>query len=443
MSDDTTGDDKRIEPDEPGEAGEAGGRESLRDVVEDAGRSWWTRRSTLMVMFVVIALGFALVAAAPTLIGRLGGGDPQAGAQESPPALASVPAATSSGDASDPSEPGAAPSGAGASGRIADEPGRSSGEGSGDGERDGGAGGSAGGDRDGDSSGDGAGSGGGDSGDGGGGSGGSEDSGDPDPATNSVPASVPISGGQERVWDPCGLIRPALSSLGDARLNADPHGELARCDVEVGSDTVEVTLWRDFGEDPSGTPSSVGSATLYDGDCENQIVPAGGDYRFDVEAENSEACSAVDTVARKAASVVGDGTIPTRRAPGSLYTRSACDLPSSSALRTALTVDDIPGPSRRFAEWDCEWDGDDDRFLRVIFQRDDAGSDGDRQTYSGRTAYVRGDAWGEGCLVDVVARSYASPDGDGQVHDLARVHLRGTDDCDDAVTAAKSVAAAL
>lgn len=133
---------------------------------------------------------------------------------------------------------------------------------------------------------------------------------------------------------------------------------------------------------------------------------------------------------------------------GSVIGRNTCDLPSDDALRTALAVDDLGGPQREFAEWDCTWDGDDGRDLRLLFQRDEGyGHEGTRVSVPGHVAYERGDAWGDGCLVDVVAAEGASPEGDGPVTGLLRVHLAGEGGegtlCEDAVAVARSAAAAL
>lgn len=434
---DDAGDDAR--DDARDEARDETEGRSLADVVDAEPRVWGIRRSVVVAVALPVVLGVAaLIAFAPTLLERLGGGrDGQAVSQESlAPDAAAAGTSPAAAETEDPD--GAGPRGQGGGGSTPEDK-RSAPPTRGADDAAGGGDGTGSGNDD-----DGAGSGTGDSpGDGGG------TADNPPPArTSSV---VAISDGRERSWDPCGLIRPSLDALGGARLDTDPE-ELNRCAVTTGSGTtVEMMLWRGF-EDPSGDPSGVGSATLYQGssegdDCENQIVPAAGDYRFDVEATGPDACDAADTVAKRAAAIVGDGKVPARSVPAGLGGRSACDLPGDSALRSALTVDDIPGPRAGFAEWDCLWDGDDNRFLRVIFQHADPSSDGERRTAHGHTIYVRGDAWEEGCLVDVVARTYQSPDGDGAVSDLARVHLRGSDDesalCDDAITVANSIAAAL
>jgi hypothetical protein len=106
-------------------------------------------------------------------------------------------------------------------------------------------------------------------------------------------------------------------------------------------------------------------------------------------------------VADRTATLAAADDLPVRTAlplPGSAIGRNTCDLPSDSALRTSLGINDMVSPQREFAEWDCKWDGDESRYLRLLFERNEgyAPDDGTRITLSGRTAYERGDAWGDG-----------------------------------------------
>jgi hypothetical protein len=269
---------------------------------------------------------------------------------------------------------------------------------------------------------------------------------------------------REASWDPCKLLGGGLDRFGTTRTDSD-RGEFQSCVATVsnGSGVSEVELTMFVDEDPDGSGSDEGGGvTLYssegDGECSREVVFGAGDrYNLSFEASQVEGsgadlCAMAQAVADRTATLAAADDLPVRTAlplPGSAIGRNTCDLPSDSALRTSLGINDMVSPQREFAEWDCKWDGDESRYLRLLFERNEgyAPDDGTRITLSGRTAYERGDAWGEGCLVDVVVTEGPSPEGDGRVSELLRVHLTGESDqdtlCEDAVAVARSAAAAL
>jgi hypothetical protein len=114
-------------------------------------------------------------------------------------------------------------------------------------------------------------------------------------------------------------------------------------------------------------------------------------------------------------------------------------------------VDDLPSGTSAYGAWDCVWDGDYNREVRIFFQRDEplGPGDGERVTHYGYPIFLQGDRWGEGCLVSVAGNQGRSPDGDGLVAELVRVHVTddgesGTDElCEVTEDVARSVAAAL
>lgn len=283
-----------------------------------------------------------------------------------------------------------------------------------------------------------------------------------------TPLTFPAKSGdaaREASWDPCKLLGAgALDRFGTTRIDSDRE-EFQTCYATVsnGSGASEVELRMYVDEDPDGSGSDQGGGvTLYssetDEDCSREVV-FGADDRYNlsfearqVEGSGADLCAMAQSVADRTVPLAAADDLPVRTAlpmPGSAIGRSTCDLPSDSALRTALDIDDLVSPQREFAEWDCKWDGDEGRYLRVLFERNE-GYDpegGTRTSMSGHTAYERDDAWGEGCLVDVVAGEGPSPEGDGRVSELLRVHLTGESDqdtlCEDAVAVARSAAAAL
>ena len=299
--------------------------------------------------------------------------------------------------------------------------------------------------------------------------GGSDDGGDGgEPSVVAAPIQFPdksADAAREASWDPCKLLGSgALDRFGTPRTDSDRDAfQICTVTVSNGSVLSEVELTMFTGEDPSGSGSDQGGGvTLYSADggeeCSRDVVFGAGDrYTLSFEAKQvegsgSDLCGMAASVADRAVSLVKADEIPVRTAlplPGSVITRSTCALPSDDALRTALGIDDPVSPGREFAEWDCNWDGDEGRYLRVLFQRDEGYAPGESTelSLSGYTAFERGGAWEEGCLVDVVANEGASPEGDGSVSELLRVHLTGEGDqdtlCEDAVAVARSAAAAL
>lgn len=283
-----------------------------------------------------------------------------------------------------------------------------------------------------------------------------------------APLTFPAKSGdaaREALWDPCKLLGSgALNGFGTARIDSD-RGEFQGCDATVsnGSGVSEVELTMYVDEDPDGSGSDQGGGvTLYssegDDECSREVVFGAGDrYNLSfeatqVEGSGADLCAMAQSVADRAAALAAADDLPVRTAlpmPGSAIGRNTCDLPSDDALRTALDIDDMVSPQREFAEWDCKWDGDESRYLRILFDRSEGYAPGEstRISLSGHVAYERGDAWEEGCLVDVVANEGPSPEGDGRVSELLRVHLTGESDqqtlCEDAVAVARSAAAAL
>jgi hypothetical protein len=286
-----------------------------------------------------------------------------------------------------------------------------------------------------------------------------------EPAT---PLTFPAKSGdaaREASWDPCKLLGAgSLDRFGTTRIDSDREGfQTCYATVSNGSGVSEVELRMYVDEDPDGSGSDQGDGvTLYssetDEDCSREVV-FGTDDRYNLsfearslEGSGADLCALAQAVADRTVPLAAADDLPFRTAlpmPGSAIGRSTCDLPSDSALRTSLDIDDLVSPQREFAEWDCKWDGDEGRYLRVLFERNE-GYDpegGTRTSMSGHAAYERGDAWDEGCLVDVVAGEGPSPEGDGRVSELLRVHLTGESDrealCEDALAVARSAAAAL
>ena len=106
-----------------------------------------------------------------------------------------------------------------------------------------------------------------------------------------------------------------------------------------------------------------------------------------------------------------------------------------------------------FAEWECRWQTDDGKELRVLFRNSDPPSDdeGERHVFSGHEVFDMGAAVSpNSCLVDMVNRVGVSPDGDGDmVAELVRFQLQaGSDEsvdelCGLALDIAEPVAARL
>ncbi|MEU4362288.1 protein kinase [Promicromonospora sp. NPDC023987] len=270
--------------------------------------------------------------------------------------------------------------------------------------------------------------------------------------------------GAEKSADPCGLLGTGtLRAFGGTRLDSD-NDVFNQCEVVVtGNGTesaVKLTLYRG-GEDLSGDQGTLNGLRVYRDDhelpesCDRDLVA--DDYWVAVDAMqrdgDSDLCGMAESAARRAAALISAEKIPSRAAApsGSFIRLDACALPGSDALRAALTVDDLPSSRSAYGAWDCLWDGDDSREVRIFFQRTEPlGSDeGERVTYSGHPVFLQGDRWEEGCLVSVVGNQGKSPDGDGQVAELVRVHVTddgesGTDElCEVTEEVARSVAAAL
>ncbi|GAA4687072.1 Serine/threonine protein kinase [Promicromonospora umidemergens] len=269
--------------------------------------------------------------------------------------------------------------------------------------------------------------------------------------------------GGEKSADPCGLLGTrALGAFGGTRLDTD-NDVFNQCEAVVtGSGTesaVKLTLYRGV-EDLSGDQGTLNGLPVYRDDhelpesCDRDLVV--DDYRVAIDAMQrdgeSDLCGMAETAARRAAALISAEKIPSRAAAraGTFLGLDACALPGADALRAALSVDDLPSSRSAYGAWDCVWDGDDSREVRLFFQREEPlGSDeGERVTYSGHPVFLQGDRWEEGCLASVVGNQGKSPDGDGQVAELVRVHVTGgessTDElCEATEEVARSVAAAL
>lgn len=270
--------------------------------------------------------------------------------------------------------------------------------------------------------------------------------------------------GAEKSAAPCGLLgAQPLRAFGDVRLDTD-NDTFNRCEAVVadgGSESaVELTLYH-AGEDLSGDKGTLSGLPVYRNDelpesCDRDLV-VGGDYRVAVDAVRGDGetdlCGMAEAVARHAAGLISAKQIPTLTAApaGSFIGLDACALPGGDALRAALTVDDLPSGTSAYGAWDCVWDGDYSREVRIFFQRDEplGPGDGERVTHYGYPIFLQGDRWGEGCLVSVAGNQGRSPDGDGLVAELVRVHVTddgesGTDElCEVTEDVARSVAAAL
>ncbi|GAB2468848.1 hypothetical protein GCM10027063_06540 [Promicromonospora xylanilytica] len=270
--------------------------------------------------------------------------------------------------------------------------------------------------------------------------------------------------GGEKSADPCGLLGArTLEGFGGTRLDTD-NDVFNQCEAIVtdgGTESaVKLTLYR-AGDDLSGDRGTVHGLPVYRDDhelpesCDRDLVA--GDYRVAIDAMrrdgDTDLCGMAEAAVRRAAALVSDERVPSRGAAraGSFIGLDACALPGADALRAALTVDDLPSGRSAYGAWDCVWDGDDSREVRLFFQRDEplGSDDGERVTYSGHPVFLQGDRWEEGCLVSVVGHQGASPDGDGQVAELLRVHVTddgeaGSDEiCEDTEAVARSVAEAL
>jgi hypothetical protein len=261
----------------------------------------------------------------------------------------------------------------------------------------------------------------------------------------------------------------ALGAFGLTRLRTD-DGELNRCDIVVTSDDGAVTevsakIWRN-GEEPAEPNRRVGRITVVNDEddlpdeCSRELFLPGGDYNISLDAEQEsgdvdDLCALADANVNQATTILNDGEIPRReQAPpaGSLYTQSACDLLAGEPLGH------LPGvhatqPTVGFAEWDCMWETDDGKDLRVLFQHSDPLSEdsGERFVFSGHDVFNEGDSWSaDSCLVSIVNRVAVSVDGDGDVvAELVRLQLEAGGDepvdelCDILVDIAEPVAAAL
>lgn len=249
--------------------------------------------------------------------------------------------------------------------------------------------------------------------------------------------------------DPCALLDvEALGAFGLTRLDTD-NGELNRCDVFVTSTDgavteVSVKIWHNS-ENPAEPNRRVGRITVVDDEsdlpdeCSRKLYLPGGGYNISLDAELEsgdvdDLCAMADATLNRATTVLNDGPIPRReQAPpaGSLYTQSACDLLAGAPLERLPGVD-ATHPNVGFAEWDCQWETDDGKDLRVLFQHSDPRNedDGERHVFSGREVYDEGDSWSaSSCLVSIVNRVAPSVDGDGEtVAELIRFQLEAGDD---------------
>lgn len=284
--------------------------------------------------------------------------------------------------------------------------------------------------------------------------------------------------GDPATADPCALLDvEALGAFGQTRIRTD-NGDLNSCDVVVTRDdgaliVVSLTIWHNS-EKPAEPNRQVGRITVVNDEyelpdeCSRELYLPGGDYNMSLDVwqetwnETSQGAGEVDNLCEIADATLGhtttllnEGQIPRRaQAPAadSLYTQSACDLLAGEPLERLPGVD-AASPVVGFAEWDCQWEVDDGKELRVLFQHNDPLSEdsGERFVLSGHEVFNEGDSWSEdSCLVSIVNRVAVSRDGDGDiVAELVRIHLEAGGDesvdelCALALDIAEPVAAAL
>lgn len=284
--------------------------------------------------------------------------------------------------------------------------------------------------------------------------------------------------GDPATADPCALLDvEALGAFGQTRIRTD-NGDLNSCGVVVTRDdgaliVVSLTIWHNS-EKPAEPNRQVGRITVVNDEyelpdeCSRELYLPGGDYNMSLDVwqetwnETSQGAGEVDNLCEIADATLGhtttllnEGQIPRRAqapAAGSLYTQSACDLLAGEPLERLPGVD-AASPVVGFAEWDCQWEVDDGKELRVLFQHNDPLSEdsGERFVLSGHEVFNEGDSWSEdSCLVSIVNRVAVSRDGDGDiVAELVRIHLEAGGDesvdelCALALDIAEPVAAAL
>lgn len=275
--------------------------------------------------------------------------------------------------------------------------------------------------------------------------------------------------GEPATADPCALLDPeALGAFGLTRLDTD-NGELNRCDVFVTDDDavteVSIKLWHNS-ERPAEPNRQVGRVTVVEDDselpeeCSRELFLPGGDYNISLDSERQsgevdDLCALADATLNHATTVLNGGEIPRRThtaAADSLFAQSACDLLSGEPLDRLPGVD-AAHPLVGYAEWECKWEADDGKSLRVLFQHSDPPTedDGERHVLSGHEVFDEGDSWSaDSCLVSVVNRVATSVDGDGRpVAELVRLQLEAGGDepvdelCDLLLDITEPVAAAL
>lgn len=284
--------------------------------------------------------------------------------------------------------------------------------------------------------------------------------------------------GDPATADPCALLDvDTLGAWGLTRVRTD-NDVLNSCEVVVTRDdgaliAVGATIWQNR-RLPTEPARRFGGITVVDDEselpeeCSRELFLPGWDYNISLDAwqetwdQTSETagkvdnlCQIVDANLNHATTLLNEGEIPRRTRtpdPKSLYTQSACDLLAGEPL-SRLPELDATHPVVGFAEWECRWETDDGKDLRVLFQFSDPLSedDGERYVFGGREVFDRRDAWAtDSCLVDVVNRVAVSPDGDGDVvAELVRIQLEAEDGtpldelCETALDIAEPVAWAL
>lgn len=283
------------------------------------------------------------------------------------------------------------------------------------------------------------------------GTGGGDGAAGPDPKSAAAENSGIV--GDPATADPCALLdAEALGAFGQTRIRTD-NGDLNSCDVVVTRDdgaliVASLTIWHN-GEEPAEPNRQVGRITVVNDEyelpdeCSRELYLPGGDYNISLdvwqETWNEAAgagkvdnlCEIADANLGHTTTLLNEGQIPRRAqapAAGSLYTQSACDLLAGEPLGRLPGVE-ASRPVVGFAEWDCQWEVDDGKELRVLFQHSDPLSEdtGERFVLSGHEVFDEGDSWSEdSCLVSIVNRVAVSRDGDGDiVAELVRLHLEG------------------
>jgi len=256
-------------------------------------------------------------------------------------------------------------------------------------------------------------------------------SGSPKPNTDIAPVL-----GDPRSADPCALVdAKELTRFGDTEVDKE-YGGFNRCDVLVdlhgdGSDEqidVELQFLGGVAEEPKHPKLTMTDPTMKDGDCGSMLILTDGN-RVDIVAKGddeltADLCAMVTAAANAATARMSDGELPRRAAPlptESLAQVDACTLGDAPALPELAGAAPEPG----YANWSCEWNGE-DAGVEVILEHSSpltAEQDGEARDIAGRQALVVEDGDGR-CMTSLVYREYLNDRGDPRV-DVAQVAAMG------------------